>query len=100
MTDEMLSHCVYTELREVFEKESVKIYEQLSKIAAPGTFDLDKFNLLYTAMFLSSQCSVQYMLRYLEKAGLIQLPDNREAILRLNDNLPASSEPPAPAHQD
>lgn len=94
MTDEMLSQCVHAELDEFFGAKGEEFFKSLSTAYAPRELDMETFKLIYRAMFLSSQYSVQYMLRWLENSGVIQLPPDGAAILSLLEDKKAPPEPP------
>ncbi len=94
MTDELLGRYINAELREILNKEMDQV---LGKFLACGDGEEpitpQTLKLLTTAVLLSSQLSVQYMLRYLEEQGVLQLPDDGVPVLRiLKDDPPKKPE--------
>ena len=85
MTNELFGDYIKTELQEIFSDNAEQIVKQLTEIA-PNKIDIETIKLVTCAMHISSQISVQYVLRVLENAGVISLPADGTPILSVRKN--------------
>lgn len=86
LTDELLGQYIHAEFQKVFNDSAEQIVKNLQAVA-PGKLDPETLQLVFRAMFISSQLSVQYVIRMLENAGVIVLPPDGAAVLSVQKKL-------------
>lgn len=90
MTDKMLSDFVHQQMTEIFSDNSELIVKNLMTAAAPDDLDKKTAQLLSAAMIMASEYSALYILHFLNKNGILHLPESNAAFLWTRDS---SSEP-------
>lgn len=85
MTNELFSDYIKSELQEIYSDNTQMLLKQLIELA-PSKCDPETLKLVMYAMNISSQISVQYVLRALENAGVISLPADGAPILSVHKN--------------
>ena len=88
MTDKLLGDMIKTELDRAIQENADSISKQF--VACSPNRTEETALLLTKAISISAQLSVQYVIRFLENYGLLDLPEDGQPLLQL---LPDISQP-------
>lgn len=89
MTNEILANAIKTELDTIFADNAEMIAAELNACFKAGQpMETTAAKLAAKSMRLAAQTAVQYMIRLLEKEGLLELPADGTPILRPLDRQP------------